>query len=49
MAYYNRGLALREQGKKTEAIADLKKSIELTSDPDLRKSAEQALSELGAQ
>jgi hypothetical protein len=36
-------------GKKTEAIASLKKSIELTGDSDLRRAAEQALSELGVQ
>ena len=47
--YYWRGLALREQGRRTEAIADLKKSLELTSNPLLREAAEQALSELGAQ
>ena len=48
-AYDNRGLALKEQGKETEAIADLRKSIGLTGDPDLCQWAEVALSELGVQ
>jgi len=35
------------KGKNAEAVTDLKKAIELTSDPDLRMQAEQALSEPG--
>jgi tetratricopeptide (TPR) repeat protein len=47
-AYYWRAMVLKEQGKKTAAIVDLKKCIELTDDPNLHQAAQQALSELGA-
>ena len=47
-AYVNRAFAYKEQGKKAEAIADFEKVLDLSTDPDLVDSANQALSELGA-
>jgi Tfp pilus assembly protein PilF len=47
--YLVRSLVLTEQGRKTEGIADLKKCLELSSDPELRQAAQQALNELGAE
>jgi tetratricopeptide (TPR) repeat protein len=45
-AYYNRGLAYHEKGEVTEAVSDLEKCIGLSSDGELTKAAQQALSEI---
>jgi tetratricopeptide (TPR) repeat protein len=45
--YQNRGRLLSEQGKTTEAMADFRKVLELSTDPTLRQQAEQALASLG--
>jgi tetratricopeptide (TPR) repeat protein len=45
-AYYNRGLAYRKKGEVPKAVSDLEKFIGLSTDPELTKAAEQALSEM---
>ncbi|TGK15700.1 DUF255 domain-containing protein [Leptospira fluminis] len=42
-AFYYRGLAYKEIGKKFEAKSDLKKALEFTSDPDEKKDIENLL------
>lgn len=46
LAYYNRGLAYREKGEVPKTVSDLEKSISLSTDPELTKDAQQALSEI---
>ena len=46
LAYYNRGLAYRERGEIPKAVSDLEKCIRLSTDPELTKDAQQALSEI---
>ena len=46
LAYYNRGLAYEEQGKKAEAIADFEKLLTLTDNPQLREMAREQIEEL---
>ena len=45
-AYYNRGLAYKEQGKKADAIADFEKFITLTDNPQWIEMARQEIEEL---
>ena len=45
-AYYGRGLAYREKGEVTRAVNDLEKCIGLSTDTELTKAAQQALSEI---
>jgi len=45
-AYYNRGLAYRKKGEVPRAVSDLEKFIGLSTDPELTKAAQQALSEM---
>ena len=46
LAYYNRGLAYREKGEVPKVVSDLEKCISLSTDPELTKDAQQALSEI---
>jgi serine/threonine protein kinase/Tfp pilus assembly protein PilF len=46
-AYYYRGLALLKKGRKDEAIVDLKKTVELTTDDETRNDAKAELRKLG--
>lgn len=46
LTYYNRGLAYSEKGNVSEAVSDLEKCITLSTDPELIKDAQQALSEI---
>ena len=46
LAYYNRGLAYREKGEVSKAVSDLEKFINLSTDPELIKDAQQALHEI---
>jgi len=45
-AYYERGIAYKELGKKSEAIADFEKCIALTDNPQLIEMARQQIEEL---
>jgi len=45
-AYYSRGLAYRKKGEVPRAVTDLEKCIGLSTDPELMKNAQQALSEI---
>jgi len=45
-AYYNRGCAYRKKGEVPRAVSDLEKFIGLSTDPELTKAAQQALSEM---
>ena len=45
-AYYNRGQAYKDQGKKAEAIADFQKFITLTDNPQWIETATQNIDEL---
>jgi len=45
-AYYNRGLDYRNKGEVPKSVSDLEKSIKLSTDPELTKAAQQALSEI---
>jgi len=46
LAYYNRGLVYREKGEVPKVVSDLEKCISLSTDPELTKDAQQALSEI---
>jgi tetratricopeptide (TPR) repeat protein len=46
LTYYIRGLAYREKGEMPKAVSDLEKCVGLSSDRELTKSAQQALSEI---
>jgi uncharacterized membrane protein YhaH (DUF805 family) len=46
LAYYNRGLAYREKGEVPKVVSDLEKCISLSTDPELTKDAQQAMSEM---
>jgi uncharacterized membrane protein YhaH (DUF805 family)/regulator of sirC expression with transglutaminase-like and TPR domain len=46
LAYYNRGLACSKRGEVPKAVNDLEKCIELSTDPELIKDAQKALSEI---
>ena len=46
LAYYNRGLAYRKEGEVPRAVSDLEKFIGLSTDPELTKAAQRALSEM---
>ncbi|GAJ13974.1 unnamed protein product, partial [marine sediment metagenome] len=46
VAYYNRGRAYKELGKKSEAIDDFEKCIALTDNPQLIEMARQQIEEL---
>ena len=45
-AHFNLGIALQKQGKKDEAIASLKRAVELAETPDEKQHVENALAEL---
>ena len=45
-AYYNRGIDYQNKGDAVKAVSDLEKSISLSTDPELAKDAQQALSEI---
>jgi len=45
-AHFNLGIALQKKGKKDEAIASLRKALELAEDPDERQHVENAIAEL---
>ena len=45
-AYFNRGIAYRELGRKTEAVADFEKLITLTDDAQQVEMARQQIEEL---
>lgn len=45
--YFNRGLAYAQNGETNKAIADLRWVLEVSSDPELRKQAEERLKALG--
>jgi tetratricopeptide (TPR) repeat protein len=49
LAYKTRGDAYRSLGETDRAVADYRKVLELSSDPDLRRQAEEQLKALGAQ
>jgi tetratricopeptide (TPR) repeat protein len=48
-AYINRGITYRQKGEKDKAIVDFKQVLELSQDPKMRQSAQDALKSLGAQ
>ncbi len=48
-AYYNRALVYEDLGRASDAIQDFEKSLELLTEPDLRKIAEQELQKLRGQ
>jgi tetratricopeptide (TPR) repeat protein len=48
-AYYDRGLAYEAKQDKEKAILDFQRVLELSTDPDLRKQAQDKLKLLGAQ
>lgn len=45
-AYYNRGLDYQNKGELPKAVNDLEKCIDLSTDPELREDARQALNEM---
>lgn len=45
-AHFNLGIALQKKGSKDEAIASLRKALELAEDPDERQHVENAIAEL---
>ena len=45
-AYYNRGLDCQNKGEMSKAVNDLEKCVGLSTDPELIKDAQQALSEI---
>jgi tetratricopeptide (TPR) repeat protein len=47
-AYYHRGIVYRALGDRLKAIADFRKTLELTKNPKRCQDAEKQLQELGA-
>jgi tetratricopeptide (TPR) repeat protein len=47
ISYHRRAILYASAGKRSEAIADLKRFLDLETDPELRKPAEELLRSLG--
>ena len=43
VAYYNRGCAYSEKGEMPEAVSDIQKCLNLSTDPELTEAAQQEL------